>query len=42
MGLSNMRDRATYMGGQLEVDSSPGRGTRIIVRVPLSTEGSVT
>ena len=24
------------MGGQLEIDSAPGTGTRIIVRVPLS------
>jgi signal transduction histidine kinase len=36
-GLVNMRDRATHMGGQLEIDSAPGSGTRIIVRVPLST-----
>ena len=36
-GLVNMRDRAASVGGQLEVDSSPGKGTRIIVRVPLST-----
>ncbi len=35
-GLINMRDRATHMGGQLEVDSTPGNGARIIVRVPLS------
>jgi signal transduction histidine kinase len=34
-GLVNMRDRATHMGGQLEVDSEPGMGARIIVRVPL-------
>ena len=36
-GLVNMRDRATHMGGQLEVDSAPGNGARIIVRVPLSS-----
>ena len=36
-GLVNMRDRATHMGGQLEVDSAPGSGARIIVRVPLSS-----
>ena len=35
-GLVNMRDRATHMGGHLEIDSAPGAGTRIIVRVPLS------
>ena len=36
-GLVNMRDRATHMGGQLEIDSAPGAGTRIIVRGPLPT-----
>jgi signal transduction histidine kinase len=35
-GLVNMRDRATHMGGQLQIESAPGSGTRIIVRVPLS------
>jgi two-component system, NarL family, sensor histidine kinase DevS len=34
-GLVNMRDRATDMGGQFEVLSSAGAGTRIIVRIPL-------
>jgi signal transduction histidine kinase len=36
-GLVNMRDRALHMGGQLQIESAPGAGTRIIVRVPLST-----
>ncbi len=36
-GLVNMRDRATHMGGQLAIESAPGSGTRIIVRVPLVT-----
>jgi signal transduction histidine kinase len=35
-GLVNMRDRAMALGGQLEVDSAPGTGTRIIVRLPRS------
>ena len=34
-GLSNMRDRATALGGRLMVRSSPGTGTRIIVTVPI-------
>ena len=33
-GLVNMRDRVLSMGGQLAVDSSPGSGTRIVVRLP--------
>jgi len=29
-GLTNLRDRVTALGGTLEVDSAPGRGTRVI------------
>ncbi len=35
MGLSSMRERAEMLGGTLRVDSSPGKGTRVEVRVPL-------
>ncbi|MEO8208070.1 MAG: GAF domain-containing sensor histidine kinase [Chloroflexota bacterium] len=35
LGLANLRDRATAVGGTLEIDSRPGAGTRIIVRLPL-------
>jgi signal transduction histidine kinase len=34
LGLANMRDRATRLGGSAVVDSRPGAGTRIIVRLP--------
>jgi signal transduction histidine kinase len=34
-GLMGMRDRVVTLGGQLEVDSPPGRGTRIAVTLPL-------
>lgn len=34
-GLTNMRMRAESLGGEFVVDSSPGSGTRILVRVPL-------
>jgi len=34
-GLGNMRDRATALGGVLEVESDRS-GTTIIVRVPMS------
>ena len=33
-GLVNMRARATGIGGNLEIESEPGNGTRIIVTVP--------
>ncbi len=35
-GLSIMRERAESVGGGLEVRSASGRGTRVIVRLPLS------
>jgi signal transduction histidine kinase len=35
-GLSNIRDRATALGGRMTVRSRPGAGTRIIVDVPMS------
>lgn len=39
LGLANLHDRAAAVGGSLEIDSRPGAGTRIIVRLPLvSTE----
>jgi signal transduction histidine kinase len=33
-GLRNMRDRLEAVGGSLSIDSTPGRGTRIIGLVP--------
>jgi signal transduction histidine kinase len=35
-GLSGMRERATLLGGELEVRSSPGDGTRVVARIPLA------
>ena len=34
-GLSNMRDRITAVGGQLQFDSAPGQGTRLRFEVKL-------
>ena len=34
-GLTGMRDRITVVGGRLEIDSAPGRGTTVRGRVPL-------
>lgn len=33
-GLFTMRDRAALLGGTVDIDSSPGRGTRVTVTVP--------
>lgn len=35
-GFQNMRDRVEVLGGTLQVDSSPGAGTRISGRVPVA------
>jgi len=34
LGLVNMRERTQSIGGQLRVESAPGRGTRVIVEAP--------
>ncbi len=39
LGLLGMRERATLVGGTIEIDSGPGRGTRLLVIIPL-TDGS--
>jgi signal transduction histidine kinase len=36
-GLSNMQARAKNLGAQLDVRSSAGRGTSIVVRMPISS-----
>lgn len=33
-GFTNMRDRLGAIGGALEVDSAPGRGTRLVLTIP--------
>ena len=35
-GLQTMRERAQAIGGECDIVSSPGHGTRVIVQVPLS------
>ena len=34
LGLRSMRERASRLGGTLEVETAPGRGTRIRARIP--------
>jgi signal transduction histidine kinase len=37
LGLANMRQRASEIGGRFEIQTAPGRGTTVIVIVPAST-----
>lgn len=43
LGLRGIRERAALLGGRVEIESRPGRGTTVFVRVPLpvrTEEGS--
>lgn len=35
LGLMSMQERVELLGGQMEIDSSPGRGTQIYISLPL-------
>lgn len=37
-GLEFMRERAESVGGTLEIETKPGEGTKVIVKVPLAEE----
>ena len=39
-GLAGMRGRAVDVGGDVDVSSAPGEGTRVVVRVPLVAGGA--
>jgi signal transduction histidine kinase len=41
LGHASMRRRAFLVGGKLDIDSSPGRGTAILAWVPLNEERSM-
>ncbi len=40
MNTSGMRERMALVGGELDVRSAPGAGTRVVLRVPLKEGGS--
>ena len=40
-GIQGMRERVRLLGGQLEIDSSPGKGTRVFVKMPITTSSEV-
>jgi len=35
-GLTTMLERAKMLGGTLAIDSAPGRGTRLVVELPVA------
>lgn len=39
-GLAIMRERAEAVGGRIEIDSIPARGTRVVVRIPTHAAGT--
>ncbi|MBP9663385.1 MAG: PAS domain-containing protein [Pyrinomonadaceae bacterium] len=41
-GLLSMRERAALISGTLDIESEPGHGTTIFVRVPLSDNGETS
>ena len=38
LGLANLRQRAAALGGIMTIESSPGKGTRLNIRIPLISE----
>jgi len=36
LGLATIRERITYIGGTLEIDSARNRGTTATIRVPMN------
>jgi signal transduction histidine kinase len=41
LGLLGMQERAAMVGGLVTVDSRPGEGTRVVIRVPVEIEREV-
>ena len=39
LGIPSMGERVRLLGGQFEIQSEPGKGTKIEVSVPLPTNG---
>lgn len=42
LGLWSMGERVRQLGGQFEVESAPGRGTRLMVTIPIHEEAETS
>lgn len=40
LGMVNLRERAELVNGYLHIDSAPGKGTRVLVYIPLTEEAA--
>jgi signal transduction histidine kinase len=40
--LAGIRERAALVGGDVEVDSTPGHGTRLTIHIPLGEQEAAT
>ena len=40
-GLAGIQERTSLVGGTFDIDSAPGRGTRLIIHIPLRSEETV-
>ena len=40
LGIAGMRERALLIGGELTIESRPGRGTTVRLTVPGESEGA--
>jgi signal transduction histidine kinase len=40
LGLFGMQERAVFIGGVLEIESSPGKGTTVYIKIPWKGESS--
>jgi two-component system sensor histidine kinase DegS len=34
-GLAGMRERVTLLGGEIDIQSSPGKGTKVLIEIPV-------
>jgi PAS domain S-box-containing protein len=42
MGLASMRERISYLGGELDIESSPGHGTTVVAWVPIEERAEMS